>query len=221
MRVVIVAAALWAIAFSFLAIDRHDAFESNAFDLGYVTQTLWSTVHGEPFVFTTVDGVPFSPEGTLDVSHLRKPHSLLAFHVEPVLLLVAPLFAIWPDPRLLLILQAAALGAGAIGAAALARRRVQHPIAPIAFGLAYLLSPSIAAPALSDFHVVSLAPLLIFVALYLIAVERPWLGFAAALLATATREDTAILIASLGAYLFVRQVLAERGLTPSPPLHWK
>ena len=213
MRVVVVAAALWAVSFSFLAIARHDAFESNAFDLGYVTQTLWNTVHGEPFVFTTVDGVPFSPEGTLDVSHLRKPHSLLAFHVEPILLLVAPLFAIWPDPRLLLILQAIALAAGAVSAAALAGRRLRHPAAPVAFGLAYLLSPSIAAPALSDFHAVSLAPLLIFVALYLIETERPWLGFAAALLATATREDTAILMASLGAYLLARQVFTERGLT--------
>ncbi len=208
-RVVLAAAVLWAATFSYLAIARHDAFESNAFDLGYVTQTLWNTVHGEPFVFTTVDGVPFSPEGTLDVSHLRRPHSLLAFHVEPILLLVAPIFAVWPDPRLLLVLQAIALAAGGVGAAALAGRRLGTSAA-FAFGLAYLLSPSIAAPALSDFHGVSLAPALIFLALCFFDAERPRLGFGAAILAAATREDTAILIASLGAYLFVRHLIAER-----------
>src|SRR5262249_24217446 len=120
-RIVVAGALLWAVAFSSLAIARHDAFESNAFDLGYVTQTLWNTAHGPPFVFTPVDGLPLSPEGALDINRLRTPHSLLAFHVEPLLLLIAPVFAVWPDPRFLLVLQSTALAAGAIAIAALAR----------------------------------------------------------------------------------------------------
>jgi len=40
--------------------------------------------------------------------------SYLGDHVEPILLLIAPLFRLWSDPRLLLILQALALGLTAI-----------------------------------------------------------------------------------------------------------
>src|SRR5438105_12387296 len=132
----VAAAAIWVAEFSYLAGSRHDAFESNAFDLGYVTQTLWNTAHGRPFVFTTVDGVPFSPEGALNVDLLRHPHSLLAFHVEPILLLVTPVFALWPDPRLLLVLQAIVLAIGAIGIAAFAHRRMASQVAAVVFGLA-------------------------------------------------------------------------------------
>ena len=79
---------MWA----WLAIARHESFGSNAFDLGYVTQTLWNTANGDPFRFTTLEGVPFSPDDIFDPYYLRRPHSLLAFHVEPILLLIAPLF---------------------------------------------------------------------------------------------------------------------------------
>jgi uncharacterized membrane protein len=225
MRVVIVAAALWATGFSLFAIARHEAFQTNAFDLGYVTQMLWSTIHGQPFVFTTLDGVPFSPEGAFDLGRLREPHSLLAFHVEPILLLVAPLFAVWPDPRLLLVLQAVALASGALPAAALARRRLSIPHAAVVFGFAYLLSPSVAAAAMSAFHAVALAAPLVLGSLYLFATGRKWLAVSTAVLAGAAREDAAILVASLGAYLLIRFVVAQRrgvyvrsGADAAPPI---
>jgi uncharacterized membrane protein len=211
MRIVVAAALVWATILSYLAIARHDAFDSNAFDLGYVTQTLWNTAHGRPFVFTTVDGLPFSPEGTLDVNHLRNPHSLLAFHVEPLVLLIAPLFLLWPDPRLLLVLQSTCLAAGAIAIAALARRRTGSDAGAIVFGTVYLLSPSIVAAALSDFHVVTAAAALIPAALYLGDAGRPRLAFVTAMLAAFAREDAAILVAALGGYLWLRGHLAARG----------
>jgi len=206
-------AVLWAALFSYLAIARHDAFESNAFDLGYVTQTLWYTDHGQPFRFTTIDGLPVSPEGTLDVRQLHQPPSLLAFHVEPLLLLVAPIFAIWPDSRLLLVLQAAALAAGGVVAAALARARLGDPSAVVVFGIAFLLSPSVAAASQSDFHAVSLAASLGLATIYCLATGRKRLALVGALLTTAGREDAALLMTALGAYLFIRGEIARRRAT--------
>jgi len=164
-RAVAIIAVLVAVGWSHLAIARHQGLATNAFDLGYVTQTLWYTVHGQPFRFTTIEEVPFSPEGVLDPRRLRHPHSLLAFHVEPILLLVAVPFALWPDPRLLLVLQTVALAGGALGAAMLANWRTGSPAAAGVFGTAFLLSPSIAATALADFHAVALGAALLVLAL--------------------------------------------------------
>ncbi len=199
-------AAMWA----YLAIERHAALKTNAFDLGYVTQTLWYTAHGQPFRFTTLEGVPFSPEGTLDPSQLHRPQSLLAFHVEPILLAIAPIFAIWPYPRLLLALQAIGLAAGALPATALARLRTKSEVAAIIFGFVYLSSPSIAAAALSDFHAVTLGATFLLAALYYFAAGHRRRALVSAGLAAATREDAAIAVAALGAYLGVRYLLASR-----------
>src|SRR6185437_16866799 len=106
----------------------------NAFDLGYVSQALWYDAHGEPFRFTTIQGVSALLEG-VDPTAIRHPHWLLAFHVEPALLLLAPLYRLWPDPRLLLWLQAVVVGAGALPAAWLARRLLGGWPAGLVFGL--------------------------------------------------------------------------------------
>lgn len=193
-----------------LAIERHNAFNSNAFDLGYITQALWYTAHGQPFRFTTLEGIHFSPEVGLDPTQFHRPYSLLAFHVEPLLLAVTPVFAIWPDARLLLAIQGFGLALGALAAGALARRRLGNNLAAAVFGAAYLLSPSIAAAALSDFHAVALGSSLLMLALYALAAGHRRVAIAAALLAAAAREDAAVIIAGLGAYLWLRAALANR-----------
>ena len=204
---------MWA----WLAIARHDSFGSNAFDLGYVTQTLWNTANGHPFRFTTLEGVPFSPDDIFDPYYLRRPHSLLAFHVEPILLLIAPLFLLWPDPRLLLVIQSATLAAGGLAAAALAQRRLNSPTAARVFGIAFLLSPTIAAAALSDFHTIALGSTLLMTTIFLFAAGNTRLALFAALLTAITREDTAVAVSVLGLYLFVRSVWSRRRSSESVP----
>ena len=196
---------MWA----WLAIARHESFGSNAFDLGYITQTLWNTANGDPFRFTTLEGVPFSPDDIFDPYYLRRPHSLLAFHVEPILLLIAPLFFLWPDPRLLLVLQSVTLAAGALAAAFLAQRRLNSPTAGRVFGLTFLLSPTIAAAALSDFHTVALGSTLLMTTICLFAAGRTKLALIAALLTAITREDTAVAVSMLGLYLLFRSFLSK------------
>src|SRR5689334_7174111 len=65
-----------------LAVARHMNLQTNAFDLGYVSQALWYDAHGEPFRFTTIQGVNAVVEG-VDLGRIKHPHWLLAFHVEP------------------------------------------------------------------------------------------------------------------------------------------
>ncbi|MBV8085431.1 MAG: DUF2079 domain-containing protein, partial [Chloroflexi bacterium] len=200
---ILLAAAAWTVFVGGLALARHADLRSNAFDLGYVTQVLWNTVHGRPFQFSTLINAPFQVEG-LDPSAIRHPGWLFAFHVEPALLAVAPLYAAWPDPRLLLGLQATAIGLGALPAAALGRSLVGGRAAGLVFGAAYLLAPALQGAALSDFHMVALAAPLLMLALYLLETSRPTLGAVCLGVVALFREDAALAVAWLSLLLAVR-----------------
>ncbi|MDE3075518.1 MAG: DUF2079 domain-containing protein, partial [Chloroflexota bacterium] len=190
----------WALYAGRLAAARQDGLQTNAFDLGYVSQTLWNTVHGRPFRFSTLIDAPFQVEG-VNPSHIHHPAWLFAFHVEPALLLVAPLYALWQDPKLLLWLQVALIPLGAFPAAWLARKLFASDIAGLLFGLAYLLAPGLEGAALSDFHMVAIAPPALMLALFLIETGRLKSGVVVMGLVALCREDAALTVAWLGGLL--------------------
>jgi uncharacterized membrane protein len=202
--VVAVAAAMWAVFTGELAVARHMGLQTNAFDLGYLSQALWYDGHGEPFRFTAIQGVSALLEG-VDLAAIRHPHWLLAFHVEPALLLLAPLYRLWADPRLLLWLQASAVAAGALPAAWLARRLIGSWWAGLAFAAAYLLAPGLEGAVLSDFHMVAIGAALLMCGLWLYETGRPHWALAALALAALTREDAAAAVGWLGVVLLVRR----------------
>ena len=93
-RVVWAATAAFAAGFGALAVLRHRAFESGRFDLGNMTQAVWSTAHGDVLSVTDVHGEQVSRLGS---------------HFDPILVLFAPLWWLWPSPELLLVVQAVAV----------------------------------------------------------------------------------------------------------------
>lgn len=88
-------ASLWA----FSSLRRHWNLESNSFDLGIFTNTMWNLTHGNGYVSSIKGGI-----------------NLFADHQSPIFWAVAPIFAIFPHPETLLVIQAIvlALGAGAV-----------------------------------------------------------------------------------------------------------
>jgi uncharacterized membrane protein len=105
--VVWLAAAAFASVFSSASILRHRTFGSGRFDLGNMTQAVWSTAHGDFLSVTDVHGEQISRLGS---------------HFDPILAALAPLWWVWPDPELLLVVQAVAVAAGAIPVYWLARK---------------------------------------------------------------------------------------------------
>ena len=95
--VVIVAMLLFAVWFSAYSIRLHEAHRTHKADLGQIDLAIWNTAHGR-----------FVQEIKDDQVSTR-----LTDHVEPIFLLVAPVFWLWDDVRALLILQAVALALGA------------------------------------------------------------------------------------------------------------
>ncbi len=194
--VVWVAAAVFAGGFGAAAVLRHRAFESGRFDLGNMTQAVWSTAHGDFLSVTDVQGEQLSRLGS---------------HFDPILALLAPLWWLWPDPELLLVVQAVAVASGALPVFWLARKHVTSSRAAAALALAYLLSPPVQWLTVSDFHPVALAcPLLLFAWWHL---DEGRLREFAVLAATAiaTKEQVGLAIAAIGVWYAVRHRAPRAG----------
>jgi uncharacterized membrane protein len=130
---------------------RYLAVETGAFDLGVYAQPVWNFVQGQGFAVSLIE----------DNGPIR-----WATHVEPILFLIAPLYGLWPDPRLLLWLQVAGLSLAGWPLYALAARRLRSEWAALGVVLAYFLMPATQAVTLFDFHAVTLAPLFFWAAFY-------------------------------------------------------
>jgi uncharacterized membrane protein len=173
----------YAAGFAALSVLRHSAFVTGRFDLGNMVQAVWSTAHGHPLRMTNLHGDQISR---------------LAAHVDPILVLFAPLWWIWPSPNMLLVVQATLIGLGAVPFFLLARKHLASARVGVGFALAYLLYPATGWLALNEFHPVALAtPLLLFAFWYLD--EGRLLAFALfAIAASACKEEISLVIAGFG-----------------------
>ena len=182
-RALALAVSAFAAGFGALAVLRHRSFFTGRFDLGNMTQAVWSTAHGDPLAVTNLAG---------------EQTNRLASHFDPILVLFAPLWLLWPSPEMLLVAQAIAIALGALPVFWLARKHLDSERAGLGFALAYLLFPATQWLALSEFHPVALAcPLLLFAFWFLD--EDRLLPFAiCAALACTTKEEIPLAVAGLG-----------------------
>ena len=177
------AIAAYAAGFAALSILRHRAFETGRFDLGNMVQAVWSTAHGHPLQVTNLHGAQVSRLGA---------------HVDPILVAFAPLWWLWPNPSLLLTVQALAVALGALPVFWLARKHLRSEGIALGFALAYLVFPATEWMTLNEFHPVALAcPLLLYAIWYLDEDQLVSFGFFA-LLAALTREEIPLVVAGLG-----------------------
>ncbi|NJO05440.1 MAG: DUF2079 domain-containing protein [Chloroflexaceae bacterium] len=171
-----------------LSIMRYLAFTTGMLDLGNMSQAIWSATQGQPLIF--------SDPNVFQVSRL-------AWHVEVIYFLLAIPYALWPDPRLLLILQAALFVLGALPAYHLALRRTGKVFAARCIALIYLLYPVAQTGVLFDVHGDTLAmPLLMFA---LNALDRRAWGWYALWIALtlSCKFYVAVTVAGLGVVLYM------------------
>ena len=187
---VLLAAGITAYAAGFAALSalRHEAFVTGRFDLGNMVQAVWSTAHGHLLRMTDLHGDQISR---------------LAAHVDPILVLFAPLWWIWPSPHMLLVVQAVVVALGAVPVFLLAHKHLASQRAALGFAIAYLLYPATGWLTLNEFHPVALAtPLLLFAFWYLD--EERLLPFALfAIAAAACKEEIPLVIAGFGIWYAV------------------
>jgi len=168
---------------SSLAVLQQRAFESGRFDVGNLTQAVWSTAHGRFLEITDLQGAQISRLGA---------------HFDPLVVLLAPLWWLWPHPSLLLVVQAVSVALGAVPVFLLARKHLGTDWAGLGFALVYLLYPPTQWLVVDDFHPVALAAPLLLGAIWFLDENRlpPFALCAGA--ACLTKEQVGLVVAMLG-----------------------
>jgi len=168
-----------------LAEVRHLVFWSGRFDLGNLVQAVWSTAHGRLLEVTDLHGEQISRLGA---------------HFDPLVAVLAPLWLVWPNPALLLTVQAVGVGLGALPVYLLARKHLASDWAGLAFAVVYLVYPATQWLVVDDFHpVASAAPLLLGAFWYLDENRLVPFGLLAAL-ACLTKEQVGFTVAAMGVW---------------------
>ncbi|HSN76538.1 MAG TPA: DUF2079 domain-containing protein, partial [Anaerolineae bacterium] len=184
------------------SVARHNAFNSKAYDLGLHAQVWWNTSQGRLFA------------GSVEVDNY------LGDHVSPIILPLAPLYRLWSDARLLLLLQAAALAMGAWPLALLARRQfLPHwpqgaHLAALLLVLIYLSYPALGFVNRFEFHEEVFAVPLLLVAFWALETRRLGVMSLALALAMLTKEDVGLTVAAFGLWAWWRG-RNDAGASPS------
>jgi uncharacterized membrane protein len=188
---------LWAAAFATAAMVAQQLFLLRRYDLGNFTQAVWATAHGHMLEVTEVGG--------LQVSRL-------GIHVDPIIVLLVPLWWVWPSPMLLLLVQAVALATAALPLYWLARKHLRSERQAGLVTAAYLLCPPIGWNAFHEFHAVAFAVPLLMFSIWFLDEERIWAFSLSAGAAMLCQEQIGVLVAGLGLWYLWRTRKARRGL---------
>jgi len=186
--VVMLAACGYAAYTGFYTIRHHHLFGTTAFDLGIYDNMIYNATRGHFFQAPVLYG--------------PGKFNSLSGHAEYAVLLFAPFYAIKPGAETLLIIQAVAFGGAAIPLYLFARSLLGR-LPSVLIALAYLFFAPLHGPQFYDFHWLPLCIPLYFLLFYAISTRKDWLAYAMALVLFALREDLAIGLACVGAFLFL------------------
>jgi uncharacterized membrane protein len=166
----------------FLNFRQHAAFQTGL-DLSSYTHLFWNISQGGGFV--TLPG----------------PTNYLTNHFSLLLLLIAPVFSLWPDTRTLMVVQSIALTITIIPAYLILRKR--YPLLAPLLVLAFVLSPLLQQTIVTDFHGIMLAAPFLAWAFYALYTRHTRLLFITLGLALLAREDVGLFVASFGLFIFI------------------
>ncbi len=179
-------AALWAgygWFFSRLSITNHHALRTATIDLGYYDNIFYQSAHGRPL------GCSFLRGGSHGSAHF-----------DPLLVVLSPLYLLYPRAEFLLVLQAVWLGAGVVPVYLLARRRLGGRLASVALAAMYAIYPALHGANMYEFHSLALVTPVALWLLYFFEAGRYRSYWALLFPALLVREDVALLTCFIGAY---------------------
>lgn len=195
-RVVAIATAFF-LVIAGLLLHRYFSYYAS-FDQGIFNQVFWNNAHGDFFQST------LSSQLSTDVIHTGEPprvdYRRLGQHFTPALLFWWPIYKLFPSPVTLSILQAAIAAIAGLLLYLLARKHLDYRLS-LAIMVSFYGAIAVLNPYLANFHDLGQIPLFIF-GLLLALEYRRWALFGLLCLAIlAVREDSAIPLFGVGAYL--------------------
>ncbi len=198
----VVIGAVYSAGMIWWAVRKYASGGYNGLDLAIFNQVLWN-IANRGTVWSSIQG-----------------HSYFGDHFAPFLFALAPLYALWQDPRFLLVLQAVALGATVIPVYGIARLFLSASGVSRSYGVWFAASwmavPFLYNMALYEFHLLPFALLFLLCALWsFLSAEysssrrsaRTWMiaFFVFSGLAITVREDVSLVVGAIGAVMVLRQ----------------
>jgi uncharacterized membrane protein len=177
---------LYFCAFTF---TKQDTFLAGRYDLGNMDQTVWNTVHGRIFTFVNPD--------------LNQEMSRLSVHADFILILLAPLYLIWENAKMLLLIQSVVVGFGALFVYLFGKHVLNQRLIPAALAVSYLLNPFVERQNIFEFHPIALATTFLIACFYFLERKRYALFFVFLILAGLTKEHVWGVIGFIGLYIFI------------------
>jgi uncharacterized membrane protein len=189
-RLMLAAGALFVVVVFAASVYKYEHY-GQGYDQVDFEQAIWNTVHGRPF----------------EDSRFNFTTSIFGMDWMPLLAVFVPFYALLPSPHTLFFLQILAAALGAWPVYLLARDRLGTNRHGLAFGLAWLLYPTVEHSVLDPFQIRIFATVLLLGALLFFERDqmRPFLLCAG--LALLARADVALVVMMFGVYA----LLARRG----------
>jgi len=175
--------AAYAYFFADLAITNHHAFNTRTIDLGLYDNVFFHSSHGRPLASTFLRG-----------------GSHVSAHFDPILVILSPLYRLWPRAELLLTLQVVWCGAGIVAAYLLGRYQLGSRAWGLIWAVVYALHPALHGANLYGFHSLTLLIAPLIFGLHFLLSGKLRLYFATLALLLLIREDVALLMCFVGLY---------------------
>lgn len=172
--------------FSLYSVVRHLRLESFVFDLGFYDQLIWLASQGKPLFLTT------------------QGYHAWANHINPSLLLLAPLYWLWDSEIVLLLFQAFFVALGAYPVYTFALKKLKNVKTALLISLSYLLFFGIQNAIAYDFHPLALATTILSFALWFYEEKRFKLFYVSLILLAFLQENFFVLVAAIGVFIYFR-----------------
>ncbi|MBQ2733621.1 MAG: DUF2079 domain-containing protein [Clostridia bacterium] len=184
--VAVCAAVFFTVFNSAVTVSRYLTYRAPSFDFGIFAQAFYSLK--ERFVpYTTC-------ERGYELSHF-------SVHLSPVFYLALPIYALFPRPETVQIIQALALALGAVPLWLISKRLgISNKVSAL-FCIVYLFHPALMGGCMYDFHENCFLPVMILWTVYFAEKNKLIPALIFSLLTCSVKEDAAVYIAFLGLFL--------------------
>jgi len=184
----------FSLAFSLLSLLRYQHFMMGSYDLAIFDQAIWHYGRFEPPISTV------------------RNMNILGDHFSPALILLSPFRLLWPDARILLILQAVIVSFSVYFIFQVLEKKLQNSLAAYSLSLTFYLFLGLQYALDYDFHLVSLSVLPLSLLLFGLFNEDSRAYWGGMLLVFLLKEDLAIIIFFVGIYQLVIRKKIKLGL---------
>ncbi|WP_243679619.1 DUF2079 domain-containing protein [Vulcanisaeta souniana] len=202
--VVYLGIAAYIVVMSYYTLLKYLTFHTHAADLGIFAQALASTLYYHRLFYESVDVAIIPKPGPIG-------YSFLDVHFSPTLFLFLPVYAVYPSPVTLLVVQTVIVALGALPIYWLGKHLDREWLG-VFFAIIYLLNPLVQGANSFDFHMETIFMPLSLYATYLLITRKWKIYYPVLLLALGTIEFAPIPLMLLGLYYVLVNVRKKREL---------